>query len=217
MKHFWVSPVGIGEKRFRVAMFTFVFGMIGCTAKRVVVVPAPNATLAAQPNSAEGSSQGVSVLLQVNAWDEYPRTLDRALIPIKVTIQNNSDHDVAIRYEDFVLIAANDRRYSAIPPDQIRGHSRQPLEPHWAYSDAEQNVEAQLPTEAMLQQAMSEGVVAPGGETSGFLYFPRPSQVLQEITFSAILVDAHTKQKFGGIVVPLLVKSLHSVDTYRPL
>jgi len=214
---FWALPVAIGAKRLRAALLlTCLFSMIGCTAKRVVLAPAPNATLAAQPNSAEGSSQGVSVLLQADAWEGYPRTLDKDLIPIKVTIQNNSGHDIAIRYDDFVLIAANDRRYSDIPPDQIKGHSRQPLEPYWAYSEAEQRVEVQLPTDAMLKQAISEGVVPPGGETSGFLYFPRPSEIPQNITFSATLVDAHTEQKFGGIVVPLLVKSLHPVGTYSP-
>jgi hypothetical protein len=215
VKRFWILARGIGAKRLRSAMLlTLVFSMIGCTAKRVVLVPAPNATLAAQPNSAEGSSQGVSVLLQTNG---YPRTLDGDLIAIKVRIQNKSKHDVAIRYEDFALMAANDRRYSDIPPDQIKGYIRQPLEPEWAYSDAEERVEVQLPTETMLEQAMSEGVVAPGGETSGFLYFPKPPKTPQEISFSAILVDAHTNHKFGDIVVPLLVKSLRSVDTYSPL
>ena len=214
------SSVEIGARRVRaVALLVVVFSMIGCTAKRVVLVPAPNATLAARPNSAEGSSQGVSVLLQADAWDGYPRTLDRNLIPIKVTVQNSSDHDVAIRYQDFVLIASGDRRYSDIPPDQIRGFSGEALQPYWAYSEAEKHVEVQqLPTESMLKQAMSEGVVARGTETSGFLYFPRPSKLPNEITFSVILVDAHTKQRFADIVVPLVLRVLPgSADTYSPL
>jgi hypothetical protein len=208
MKYFWVSPVSIGAKRVRAAMLlTFVFSMIGCAAKRVVLVPAPNATLAAQPNSAQDSSQGVSLLVQANAWNEYPRTLDRELIPIKVTLQNDSGRDLAIRYEDFVLIGANNRRFGDIRPDQIKGYDYEHLEPYWAFSDA-YYAEVRLPTEAMLRQAISEGVVANGGEISGFLYFPRPSQIPQAISFSAALVDAHTKQKFGAIVVPLVVKSL---------
>jgi hypothetical protein len=213
------SPVEIGARRVRAgALLVVVFSMIGCTAKRLVLVPAPNATLAARPNSAEGSSQGVSVLLQADAWDGYPRTLDRNLIPIKVTIQNSSDHDVAIRYEDFVLIASGDRRYSGIPPDQIKGFSREALQPYWAYSEAEKLVAVQqLPTESMLQQAMSEGVVVRGTETSGFLYFPRPSKLPNEITFNVILVDANTKQRFADIVVPLVLKVLPRSDTYSPL
>ena len=63
--------------------------MIGCTAKRVALVPAPSAILAAEPNSAGRSSQGLSVLLQANDWNEYPQGLDGDLVPIKVTIRNN--------------------------------------------------------------------------------------------------------------------------------
>ena len=208
MKCFLTSPSRIGAQRFPAAMvLAFVFGMIGCAAKHVVLVPAPTATLAAQPNSAQGSSQGVSVLVQADAWNSYPPTLDRELIPIKVTIQNESGHDLAVRYEDFVLIAANNRRYGDIHPDQIRGYDYEHLEPYWAYSDAGY-AEVRLPTEAMLKQAMSQGVVTTGGEINGFLYFPRPSKIPQAITFSAALVDAHTRQKFGEIAVPLVVKPL---------
>lgn len=200
---------------FRVAvLLVFGFSMIGCSAKRIVLVPAPDAKLAAEPNSAQASDEGVSVLMQANAWDGYPRTLERDLIPIKVTIRNTGGHDVAIRYEDFALVTANNHHYSDIPPDQIRGYSRELLEPYWAYSDAEQRAEVQLPTEAMVKRAMSQGVVVPGGETSGFLYFPRPTELLQTITFRAFLVDAETKQQFGSIVVPLLVRPLHGVHAH---
>lgn len=212
MKHFRLSLAETRSEHVRVAMLLMLaFSMIACTAKRVVLIPAPDAILAAEPNSAQESDQGVSVLLQANAWDGYPRTLEKDLIPIKVTIRNSSGHDMAIRYEDFVLIIANNQHYSDIPPDQIKGYSHERLEPYWAYSDAEQRVEVQLPTEAMLKQAMSEGVVVPGGETTGFLYFARPSQVhSSEITFKATFIDASTKQTFGSITVPLLIRSLRA-------
>ena len=215
MKHFRVSLAETRLEYLRVPMLLMLaFSMIACTTKRVVLVPAPDAILAAEPNSAQESDQGVSVLLQANTWDGYPRTLERNLIPIKVTIRNNSGHDMAVRYEQFVLITANNERYNDIPPDQIKGYSRERLEPYWAYSDAEQRVEVQLPTEAMVKQAMSEGVLVAGGETSGFLYFPKPSEVSKTINFRAILVDADTKQKFGSIAVPLLIRPLHDLDAY---
>ena len=208
MKQFWVSWVGPRAKRVRTIMLlTFAFSMIGCSAKRLILVPAPNAILAAQPNTVQGSSQGISILVQANAWNEYPRTLDRELIPLKVTIRNDSGRDLAIRYEDFVLIAENNHRYSDIHPDQIRGYGYEHLEPYWAFSDA-YYAEVRLPTEAMLRQGMSEGVLSAGGEIRGFLYFSRPSQAPKAITFSAVLVDAHTKQKFGGVNVPLVLKVL---------
>jgi len=66
--------------------------------------------------------------------------------------------------------------------------------------------EVRLPTEAMLKEAVSEGIVTDGGEISGFLYFPRPTQASQAITFRAVLVDARTNEKFGKTAVPLILK-----------
>ena len=212
MNHLGVSLAATRSGNFRVVMLLmFAFSMVGCTAKRVVLFPAPDAKLAAEPNSAQASDQGVSVLLQANAWDEYPRGLEREFIPLKVTIRNGGGHDIAIRYEDFVLVTANNDYYRDMPPDQIKGYSRERLEPYWAYSDAEQRAEVRLPTDAMVKQAMSEGIVVPGGETSGFLYFPRPAQLPLKITFRVALVDADTKERFGSIAVPLVVRPLHEV------
>jgi len=182
-----------------------ILGIAGCTAKRAVVVPAPNATLASVPNSAQGSDNGVTVVLQANAWDDFPQTLDRDLIPLRVTIRNQSGHPLAVRYDNFVLIATDNRRYSDIPPYQIKGNTYERLSPYWAYSDA-YYIDVHLPTEAMLQQSISQGVVADSAETSGFLYFQMPAEKQPTITFSAVLVDARTGQRFGSIDVPLRIE-----------
>jgi hypothetical protein len=177
----------------------------GCAAKHVVLVPATNAILAPQPNSAQGSSQGVSVQLRANAWDDDPKTLDKDLVPMEITIQNDSGRPLAIRYEDFALIAADDRRYGDIPPYQIAGDSYEHLQPYWAYSDAHYSA-VRLPTMAMLQDAISEGVVAEHGKITGFLYFTKPMGQSQQLAFHATLVDMRTGTKFGEIVVPLAMK-----------
>jgi hypothetical protein len=182
-----------------------IFSTGGCAAKHVVLVPATNAILAPQPNSAQGSSQGVSIQLRANAWDDDPKTLDKDLIPMEITIQNESGRPLAIRYEDFALIAADDRRYSDIPPYQIGGDSYEHLQPHWAYSDAYYSA-VRLPTIAMLQDAVSEGVVADHGKITGFLYFAKPMGQSKQLAFHATLVDMRTGTKFGEIVVPLAMK-----------
>jgi hypothetical protein len=179
----------------------------GCAAKHVVLVPATNAMLAPQPNSAQGSSEGVSVQLRVNAWDDDPKTLDKDLVPMEIAIQNDSGRPLAIRYEDFALIAADNRRYSDIPPYRIAGDSYEHLQPYWAYSDAYYSP-VRLPTMAMLQDAMSEGVVADHGRITGFLYFTKPTGQSQQLVFHATLVDMRTGTKFGEIVVPLAMKVL---------
>jgi len=183
-----------------------VFSIAGCAAERAVLVPAPNATLASEPGSAQGSDKGVTVIVQANAWNDFPRGLERDLVPLRVTISNHTGRPLALRYDNFVLIAADNRRYSDIPPDQIKGNDFERLGPYWAYSDAYYPVDVRLPTEAMLQQAISQGVVADSAETSGFLYFPTPTEKSPAITFSAALVDARTGETFGVIDVPLRVE-----------
>src|SRR6201993_2137401 len=206
MKQFLVLLDSIAAKQIGSAMLlALFFGTVGCAAKRVVLVPAVNANLAPQPNSAQGSSQGVSIQLRANAWDDDPKTLDQDLVPMEITIQNDSGRPLAIRYEDFLLIGANNHRYSDIPPYQIAGDSYKHLQPYWAYSDAYYSA-VRLPTKAMLQDAISEGVVADHGRTTGFLYFTKPREQSQQLAFHATLVDMHTGQEFGEIVVPLAMK-----------
>lgn len=93
----------------------------GCAAKRVVMTPAPNATLASLPNAAEGRNAGVLIVVQADAWDGHPRSLDTKVTPLSVTITNNSNHPLAIRYKNFVLSGQNNKEYAAIPPYNIRG------------------------------------------------------------------------------------------------
>jgi hypothetical protein len=206
MKQFWVLLDSIAAKQIGSAMLlALFFGTVGCAAKRVVLVPAANATLAPQPNSAQGSSQGVSIQLRANAWDDDPKTLGQDLVPVEIAIQNDSGRPLAIRYEDFLLIGANNHRYSDIPPYQIAGDSYKHLQPYWAYSDAYYSA-VRLPTKAMLQDAISEGVVADHGRTTGFLYFTKPREQSQQLAFHATLVDMRTGQEFGEIVVPLAMK-----------
>jgi hypothetical protein len=184
-------------------------GIVGCATKREVVVPAPSALLAPQPNSAEGSDRGVEIVVQTNAWDGYPRDLDANVIPLRVTIENHGGHPLAIRYANFSLIAAEDRRYPDIPPYEITGHNYEHLQPGWAYSDAEY-FSVPLPTKEMLEKAISEGTVSRNGTTGGFLYFHKPAPPSQTLSFRAILVDAETGQTLGTIVVPLSLKSIQS-------
>ncbi len=206
MKQFLVLLDSIAAKQIGSAMLlALFFGTVGCAAKRVVLVPAANATLAPQPNSAQGSSQGVSIQLRANAWDDDPKTLGQDLVPVEIAIQNDSGRPLAIRYEDFALIGANNHRYSNIPPYQIAGESYKHLQPYWAYSDAYYSA-VRLPTKAMLQDAISEGVVADHGRTTGFLYFTTPREQSQQLAFHATLVDMRTGQQFGEIVVPLTMK-----------
>jgi hypothetical protein len=206
MKHFSVSLGSIRAKQIGSAMLLALFvGTVGCAEKRIVLVPAVTANLAPQPSSAQGSSQGVSIQLRANTWDNDPKTLGQNLVPMEITIQNDSGRPLAIRYEDFALVGSDNHRYRDIPPYQIAGNSYKHLQPYWAYSDAYYSA-VRLPTKAMLQDAISEGVVADHGRTTGFVYFTKPIGQSQQLVFHAALVDMRTGQRFGVIVVPFAMK-----------
>lgn len=61
-----------------------------------------------------------------------------------------------------------------------------------------------LPTEDMLEKAIPEGVLRPGGRISGFLYFPELGEGVKQPTFVANLVDAETQDRFGRVDIPLV-------------
>jgi len=63
-----------------------------------------------------------------------------------------------------------------------------------------------LPTDDMLEMAIPEGVLEPEGRISGFIYFQRLDNDLNQVTFNAGLVNAQTGDLFGSIGIPFTVK-----------
>jgi hypothetical protein len=199
------------KRNFRIGVWSAVLAAavlaVGCSTKHEVVVPAPNASLASPPESAESLDQGVRVVVETNAWDGHPRDLSENVIVLKVTIQNYSSHPLAVRYSHFYLAAANEQRYTDIPPYSVAGRTYEHLQPEWAYSNANY-FSVPLPTEQMIEKGVSEGTIAEGGTTTGFLYFQKPAPKSQAICFKAVLVDAMTGESFGRVEVPLVVKTI---------
>lgn len=64
-----------------------------------------------------------------------------------------------------------------------------------------------LPTEAMLERALPEGVLMSGGSVTGFLYFEKvdPDEV-DRVRFRADLEDLEAGYTFGEIRIPLILE-----------
>jgi hypothetical protein len=62
-----------------------------------------------------------------------------------------------------------------------------------------------LPTGDMIQKALPEGVVEPGGRVSGFLYFEDPDDDVGRVTLTHELTTP-MGTKFGQIQIPLLTR-----------
>lgn len=62
-----------------------------------------------------------------------------------------------------------------------------------------------LPSGDMLQKALPEGVLGPGGRVTGFVYF-EPVADVRRLVFTARLVDATTGKGLGTIEIPFVVR-----------
>jgi hypothetical protein len=58
----------------------------------------------------------------------------------------------------------------------------------------------------MIQRALPEGALDPGGFVKGFVYFPPLHRGRYGVTFTMALVDAKTNENFGTIDVPFRVE-----------
>lgn len=62
-----------------------------------------------------------------------------------------------------------------------------------------------LPTDDMVQRALPEGVVMPGGEVQGFLYFEDVGDGTERVQFTADLRSATAGNLFGEVTIPFQV------------
>ncbi|WAS97321.1 hypothetical protein [Nannocystis punicea] len=62
-----------------------------------------------------------------------------------------------------------------------------------------------LPSGDMIQKALPEGVLSPGGRITGYLYFEHVEDT-RRVDFVADLVDAGTGEPFGAVEIPFVVE-----------
>ncbi|QAT81969.1 hypothetical protein EJ065_0360 [Corallococcus coralloides] len=67
--------------------------------------------------------------------------------------------------------------------------------------------EQPLPTEDMLNNALPEGTLEPGGTQEGFLYFQGVAHRENAVTLQLRLVDAQTGEPFGSLGIPFQVSN----------
>lgn len=67
-------------------------------------------------------------------------------------------------------------------------------------------VDVELPTPAMRNNVLPEGVIAPGGYVEGWLYFQKVAEGAERVTFRADLVNANAGQSLGVATIPYTVE-----------
>lgn len=83
--------------------------------------PAPGAALVTgEPRAAQAVAAGVRVVVNEKPWQGEPSNLPDLVTPMQVTLINDSDVPIPIRYRDFSLATENGVRVSALPPLHIQ-------------------------------------------------------------------------------------------------
>jgi hypothetical protein len=96
--------------------------LVSSCATATRLVPAPSAErVPGEKNAAVEEVDGVRITVTPNAWLGVPNDLDAEMTPLKVTIENRSNHSLRIRYTDFSLSTSAGVRYVALPPYKITG------------------------------------------------------------------------------------------------
>lgn len=98
----------------RLSILSSVFLLGAACAPNATLTPAPAAERAAGAGVVD-SAAGVQVTAKVNAWEGvFP--VSQRVTPVHVTIENNGDRPLRIRYDDFTLASQDGTRYAVIPP-----------------------------------------------------------------------------------------------------
>ncbi len=221
----------------RIFTLLFTLALIACSRNKPELIPTPGETVQpAGPLSAAAEVAGVRTELNTDAWRGIPSDLGDHFTPVLVTLTNNNDQPVRVRYSDFVLVGPSNDVYHALPPFNISETVTEPITLERTYSGFliapylsryyprarvlrdpflfddvyfrryyPAFVEIQLPTGDMIQKALPEGVLEPGGRVSGFLYFEDPDDDVGRVTYTQSVVTTGGAQ-LGVIASPLDTK-----------
>lgn len=215
----------------RAVLLSVVFLLAGCAPH---LHPAPEAQpVPGRGRGAVAEGAGVRVVARASAWQAWPPHLSSVLTPVLVSVENQGTTPFRLRYEDFTLVVPDGRQFPARSPFEIEGVVLEPVLPYarprlgpflvrdvfgrlvlvdpWVgdpwFEDwgVPRTVAVTLPTADMVQLALPERVVEPGGRVSGFLYFPRIPRVAT-VTFTARLLSEPEREPLVTLTIPFLVK-----------
>jgi hypothetical protein len=187
------------------------------------------------PDYGASEVDGVRIAAAGAGWDGRPKDLDQHMTPVKVRIVNHSGKPVRVLYEDFVLAGARGHKYRPLPVVPIDHDARDPLSPIFAsvnffvgprYHDVYPSLPAwerqlprdetfydrqfgrwseDLPTREMKRMALPEGVLADGGQITGFVYFEEATRRESRVTFRAELAGDDDGETVASIEIPFEV------------
>ena len=107
-------------------------------AERHYFVPASRANVVPNaPYTGRATVAGIAMDVKVNSWRGDPADLESIVTPVKLTVTNEGNHPLSLRYKDFTLSNPTGVQSSALPPFKIRAYETEaqpePIVPAFAY------------------------------------------------------------------------------------
>ncbi len=104
----------------RIAILFALAAFAGGCATRTRLEPAPVETMESSGELCIGGCEGVQLIADPDAWTGTPEVVDE-VTPIQVTVKNRHGSAIRVLYNHFALIAPDGKRFSALPPFEIKG------------------------------------------------------------------------------------------------
>lgn len=104
----------------RIVTLLAIAALAGGCATRTRLEPAPMETMESSGDLCIGGCEGVQLIADPDAWKGTPEIADK-VTPIKITVQNNHGSAIRVLYRHFALIAPDGKRFSALPPFEMKG------------------------------------------------------------------------------------------------
>lgn len=110
------------QPALRVAAVTALAALLqSCAAEPPALRPAPGANILVDDGSAAtASADGITVIAEPDRWPGRV-DIEEIVTPMQVTIRNESDYNLRIRYSDFALVSGPGMRLAALPPYEVEG------------------------------------------------------------------------------------------------
>ncbi|MCF8061909.1 MAG: hypothetical protein K9M82_05285 [Deltaproteobacteria bacterium] len=112
----------------RIAFLMAIAWFAGGCATGTNLEPAPVETMESSGDLCIGGCEGIQLIADPDAWKGTPEIIDH-VTPIKITVKNNHGSAIRVLYRQFALIAPDGKRFSALPPFEIKGIVEVPSPP----------------------------------------------------------------------------------------
>jgi hypothetical protein len=148
--------------------------------------------------------QDIEITVEVDTWPGWPE-VKAHVTPLQVTIDNDGDRPIRVAYASFALSTTRGERFEVVPPLDVRGQITKPTVID-AYDTYWKRTEVPLPTPKMLEVALREGVLEPGGIVRGFLYFDKVDDEISRLSLTVKLAAAESGETLVDVTMPFAVE-----------